>query len=176
MFCSVLLVFSFYHKKILSACFILFPLTIVSIFHYSGLSLPVISEIKNAFTETGTGLLLSSPSTWIPDLLVTFTFTSILLSLYFLFEDKKKSLLLMVILLAGFASRLILFSTVTVNLFLSIRTYMFMYFAFIVVSVFIYQELTKISNKKYIMAVNLLLATFATAEVFLLFTRVSAFT
>lgn len=179
-FCAVVIVFSFYQKKIASLCFISVPLFISSVFHYflqnnlPNSSTQITSFLNNTFTDVGTGILFNTPTTWIPILVVTFAFISILLSLYFLFEDKKISFFLIIIILAGLASRLILFSSVTMNRLSAVRTYMFLYFAFLVVAVFIYEKLCKVIEKKYMLPFNGTITVFTAIELIMLFIKVNA--
>lgn len=181
MFCIVLIAYAICNKKIASSIFVFIPFATFFMFHSSiqaNLSsnmLSLFKQLEDIYTVEGTGFFLHTPSSWIPILLLTFVLVLILLSVFFLFDDKKKSLFLIITLLAGFASRLILFSSVTMNRLSATRTYMFLYFAFVVVALFIYEDLIKTNNKKYIIAINLLLATFAIIEVVLLFTKVNTF-
>ena len=93
-------------------------------------------NLTNALTKTGTNITLTSVGTWIPDLLLLFTGSCLLISVWFSFEEKRHSLFSCLILLIGFASRMIMGFSPTIWASLG-RTFYFMYITIICVSVYI---------------------------------------
>lgn len=100
---------------------------------------PVLVAIKNAMTQYGTGLSFS-PKTWVPDIVLFLVCTSIIISLYMLFDNKKVFLFAVFILLLGFGSRIVMSFSPTIWA-SGLRTFMFMYLSIAACSVILYQKL-----------------------------------
>lgn len=79
---------------------------------------------------------------YIPIILGVIIVGSILLSIYLIFENTFMSLLVNIIFLAGFASRMIMVFSPTLYA-SSTRTFIFMYFSIIVCGIFIFKEILK---------------------------------
>lgn len=114
---------------------------------------PGILDIKNSMTPYGTGIILSSVKTWIPDLILIIVCLSVLFSLYIIFDDKKYALLNIFIILLGFGSRFLIAFSPTIWASGS-RTFLPMYFSLIICSVLLYQVLLKSRLDKYIALVT----------------------
>jgi hypothetical protein len=109
---------------------------------------PIIQEIKNSITQYGTGVNFTSIRSWIPDLILTLVLISILISLFFTFNNKKYSVLTMFIIMLGFGSRMIMSFSPTIWASAE-RTFIFMYFAFIFCSVMLYQVILTTGISKF---------------------------
>lgn len=105
----------------------------------------VLVAIKNAMTQYGTGLSFS-PKTWVPDIVLFLVCTSIIISLYMLFDNKKVFLFAVFILLLGFGSRIVMSFSPTIWA-SGLRTFMFMYLSIAACSVILYQKLKSDESK-----------------------------
>ncbi|MBT2655288.1 hypothetical protein J7E81_08530 [Bacillus sp. ISL-18] len=105
-----------------------------------------ITKAKNSMTKFGTGIRLNSVTSWVPDLLLVVISLAVLISLYFLFKNKKTSLIALFILLLGFGSRMIMSFSPTIWA-SGPRTFLFMYVAFIILTVLLFQIILDSKSK-----------------------------
>ena len=110
---------------------------------------PFIDQIQGVLTDYGTGLNLSSFKSWVPDLILTAVFLAILVSLFLIFDDKKYAVLSILIVLVGFASRMIMIMTPQIRGAGS-RVFIFMYFSLILVAVLLYQVILKSNSDLHV--------------------------
>ena len=110
---------------------------------------PFIGQIQGVLTDYGTGLNLSSFKSWVPDLILTGVFLAILVSLFLIFDDKKYAVLSILIVLVGFASRMIMIMTPQIRGAGS-RVFIFMYFSLILVAVLLYQVILKSNSDLHV--------------------------
>ena len=100
---------------------------------------PALAEISFTLTQYRT-----SPSCefnkWLLGILVFLIFLSIVVSLYFLFDDKKMSWFLIFIIFLGFGSRMVMSFSPTIWA-SSVRTYIFMYMSFVFCTSYLYNTL-----------------------------------
>lgn len=106
---------------------------------------PGLVNITDSLSTLGTGLSLSSIQSFIPDTIITVVIFAIIAALYGIFQNKKMSLLSIFIFLLGFGSRMIMSLSPTVWA-SSERTFTFMYCAFMILSLLLFQQ---ISEKKF---------------------------
>ena len=95
------------------------------------------------------GITLSSFRSLVPDLILTVVFLAILISLFLIFDDKKHAVLSILIVLVGFASRMIMILTPQIRGAGS-RVFIFMYFSLILVSVLLYQVILKSNSNLHV--------------------------
>lgn len=99
--------------------------------------LPAIVGLRKQMSQIGTGIQWTEPLTWLPDIIFTVTLACILFSLWISFSDKKLSFFACYLILVGLASRMVMGFSPTVwasgN-----RTFIFMYFSFISVSILLF--------------------------------------
>jgi len=128
-----------------------------------GKLLPFMGSIRGAMTETGTNPSFSNPMSLIPDLLLIVVCLSVVVSLYKLFEEKRDAWLVLLVLGAGFASRMIMAFTPAIW-FSEDRTFMFLYVALIYCSVRLF-HIVRISgimsNEKFVLSTATVLAVFS---------------
>lgn len=98
---------------------------------------PQLLDLRNKVTAVGTGIQLASPITWVPDIVITLIFFSALISLWGAFENKEEAGLSIFLLLVGLASRMIMGFSPTIWA-SGDRTFIFMYFSFIAVSILLF--------------------------------------
>lgn len=110
---------------------------------------PFITHIQGAITDYGTGINLSSFRSMVPDLILTVVFLTILISLFLIFDDKKYAVFSILVVLVGFASRMILILTPQIRGAGS-RVFIFMYFSLILVSVLLYQVILKSNSDLHV--------------------------
>ena len=110
---------------------------------------PFVSHIQGVLTDYGTGITLSSFRSLVPDLILTVVFLAILISLFLIFDDKKHAVLSILIVLVGFASRMIMILTPQIRGAGS-RVFIFMYFSLILVSVLVYQVILKSNSNLHV--------------------------
>ncbi len=103
-----------------------------------GKLLPFVGSIRGAMTETGTNPTFSHPLSLVPDLLLFGVCLSMVVSLYRMFVEKKDAWLVLLVLGAGFASRMIMAFTPAIW-FSEDRTFIFLYVALIYCSVRLFQ-------------------------------------
>jgi hypothetical protein len=115
---------------------------------YFGSIFPVIASVKNALTPLGTGVFWEWSSAWIPDLILSGVSCLIIFSLYHCFENKNLAVLNIFIILVGFCTRLAMSFSPTIWA-SSNRTFIFMYFAIILSSVFLGSELYRLNKKRF---------------------------
>ena len=108
-----------------------------------------ITKAKNSMTKYGTGIKLTSVTSWVPDLLLVIILVSILISLYFLYENKKNSLVAIFILLLGFGSRMIMSFSPTIWA-SGPRTFLFMYIALMIVTISLYLVIMNSKSNRFI--------------------------
>lgn len=106
--------------------------------------MPLISTTRKCMSNTGLNLSFSDPKTILALFVLLITFTSLLLAVYLSFQDKNLGLLNVVIIFAGFCSRVILGFSPTVWL-SGMRTMLFFFFSVMISSTFLYVELERIS-------------------------------
>ncbi|MEH7094857.1 DUF6056 family protein [Neobacillus vireti] len=105
-----------------------------------------ITKAKNSMTKFGTGIRMNSVTSWVPDLLLVIISLAVLISLYFLFKNKKTSLIALFILLLGFGSRMIMSFSPTIWA-SGPRTFLFMYVAFIMLTFLLFQIILDSKSK-----------------------------
>jgi|GEM_PF-3916215 len=110
---------------------------------------PFVSHIQGVLTDYGTGITLSSFRSLVPDLILTVVFLAILISLFLIFDDKKHAVLSILIVLVGFASRMIMILTPQIRGAGSM-VFIFMYFSLILVSVLLYQVILKSNSNLHV--------------------------
>lgn len=110
---------------------------------------PGLLKILNSSTEYGTITLENFYAfrSYIPIILFGMVGICVLLSLYFCFGNSPKAILTILIMLLGLASRVIMGFSPTIwasgN-----RTFLFMYFAFIICSIIVYEEIIELNFVK----------------------------
>lgn len=120
---------------------------------------PGILKIKESMTNYGTGIAFASIRSWIPDIILSVILLAICFSLYVIFENKKESMLIIFIFLLGFGSRMLMAFSPTIWA-SGARTFMFMYFAFIICSIILYKVILKSKIIKYdVLSTNIILVT-----------------
>lgn len=113
-----------------------------------GVIFPGILKIINSMTKIGTGINFSSVKSWIPDLILLLVCLSIIISLVLAFEKKSDSLLVIFILILGFGSRMVMSFSPTIWA-SGTRTFIFMYFSLIIISVILYNNILKNKNIRF---------------------------
>lgn len=109
---------------------------------------PIITYVQKSMTKFGTGIKIMTIRSWIPDIIITLVLVSIIFSLYIIFKNKKYSILTIFIVLLGLGSRMIMAFSPTIWA-SSSRTFIFMYFAFIICSIILYQIIMESKETKY---------------------------
>jgi len=104
----------------------------------SGKVLPFVGSLRGALTETGTNPTFSHLVSLVPDFLLIVVCLSVIVSLYRVFACKRDAWLVLLVLGAGFASRMIMAFTPSIW-FSEDRTFIYLYFALIYCSVRLYQ-------------------------------------
>ncbi|HAF86412.1 MAG TPA: hypothetical protein DCG32_08660 [Sphaerochaeta sp.] len=128
-----------------------------------GKLLPFVGFIRGAMTETGTNPTFSDFISLVPDLLLIVICLSVLVSLYRIFVDKKDAWLVLLVLGAGFASRMIMAFTPSIW-FSEDRTFIYLYFALIYCSVRLFQVVRAngpIGNEKFVITTATVFAGFS---------------
>lgn len=103
-----------------------------------GKLLPFVGSIRGAMTETGTNPTFSQPISLIPNLMLIVVCLSVIVSLYRMFAEKRDAWLVLLVLGAGFASRMIMAFTAAIW-FSGDRTFIYLYFTLIYCSVRLFQ-------------------------------------
>lgn len=133
------------------------PVSVIGVFAVLGNSLqymlPWFREIKYAVGTKGTEPSFSNPLSLIPLCIITICLVSFLCGLYYLFQDKKMALFQVIVFLAGLASRIIMGFSPTIWL-SGHRTFIFLYFCLMVITLFVYQKLYESGNEKYLKIVK----------------------
>jgi hypothetical protein len=111
---------------------------------------PGIITITEALTEYGTITTENylEASSYFPIIIIGIVIGSILLSFYLIYENSIYSLFMGYLFLVGFASRIVMAFSPTVWA-SSWRTYIYMYFSVIVITVFLFQKLMEFRPFKY---------------------------
>lgn len=109
---------------------------------------PAIQKINNSMTQYGTRANFASIISWIPDIILAVVFISILISLYFIFINKKYAIVTIFIIMLGFGSRMIMAFSPTIWV-SGERTFIFMYFSFIICSIILFQVIFKSEISKF---------------------------
>lgn len=155
--------------KVLSAI----PLGISLLFGVLG---PVLGKViaplgamRGALGLTGTNPNLSSPLSMVPDLLLLLALVAMVITVVRLYGNSKETLLLLLVLSAGFASRMVMAFTPAIW-FSGDRTFIFLYFAMIFVSAYLFQTIQE--NKGFLLKVTCVFATFS----FVAFSLISSVT
>lgn len=123
---------------IIAALPLLFSLVFGLLGPVIGKLLPFVGTIRGAMTETGTNPSFSKPMSLVPDLLLFVVCLSVIVSMFRIIVVKKDAWFLLIVLGAGFASRMLMAFTPSVW-FSEERTFIFFYFALIYCSVRLYQ-------------------------------------
>ena len=125
------------------------PLAAVLIFGIFGeifsTIVPIVATLRKALTNSGTGVSFASPHSFLPDLVLLAVLALLVLGLYGAFDNKRMAFLNILILFAGFCSRLIMGFSPTIWASAD-RTFIFMYFAIIICCVFLGMELLKMNR------------------------------
>lgn len=114
----------------------------------SGGIFPAVTIIINSMTKFGTIISLTSIKSWIPDTILLIICLSIITSVCLIFKNKKELIISIFVLILGFGTRMIMAFSPTIWASGS-RTFVFMYFAFIICCVIFYNEITKADDMKY---------------------------
>lgn len=104
---------------------------------------PNITALTTSLTDTGTNIKITEINTWFPDLFITVILICILASIWSAFLDKKIATVLIYTALVGLASRGIMGFSPTIWGSGS-RTFIFMYFSFIIISVMLFKEILRL--------------------------------
>lgn len=129
----------------------------------TGKLLPFVGSLRGAMTETGTNPGFSHPMSLVPDFILLIVCLSVVISLYRLFELKRDAWLVLLVLGAGFASRIIMAFTPSIW-FSEGRTFIFLYFALIYCSVRLFQLVLSdgtVAHEKCIISTATVLALFS---------------
>ena len=103
---------------------------------------PYLVSIRESMTKFGTGIELKEVLTWIPDLYITAVAIAILIAIWSVYEEKKQALFPIYLLLVGLASRWVMCFSPTIWA-SDTRTYIFMYFSVIAVSIMLFRKVTE---------------------------------
>ena len=103
---------------------------------------PYLVSIREAMTKFGTGIELKEVLTWIPDLYITAVAIAILIAIWSVYEEKKKAIFPIYLLLVGLASRWVMCFSPTIWA-SDTRTYIFMYFSVIAVSIMLFKKVAE---------------------------------
>jgi len=125
-----------------------------------GAMFPGILKIINSMTKIGTSINFLSVSSWMPDLILLIVCFSVIISLFLTFEKKVDSLLVIFILLLGFGTRMVMSFSPTIWA-SGTRTFIFMYFSLIIISVILYNNILKNKNIKFMGLFALIIGTIA---------------
>lgn len=143
-FCALLAVVGVKHKRISVRVASCIPLGAHLVFGQLpgvfGQVIPHIVGLNGKMTQFGTGFQLTSPTTWLPDIVLTVVVACILIALFFAIEDRILAAFSCVLFLVGFASRVVMGFSPTVWA-SSTRTFIFMYFSLIGVSIILFNIL-----------------------------------
>lgn len=101
---------------------------------------PVIALIRDALGNYGTGVVLSSPKTLFPDMIVTLVILCVFVALYWAFAGRRTALFSMLVFAAGFCSRMVMSFSPTIWA-SGVRTFFFMYQALVVCILLLYKSL-----------------------------------
>ena len=115
---------------------------------YTSTVFPWIAAVKNAMTIYGTGATLASLQSLFPDVLLAMICLSVIYSLYHAFDNKNTGLLAILIILLGFATRIVMGFSPTIWA-SGERTFTIMFFSFIICSVMLYNQIMKTHMFKY---------------------------
>lgn len=121
---------------------------------------PWIAKVKSALTQYGTGATFSSLQSLFPDILLGGICVCVIVGLIKTFEKKEIGFLSVLIILLGFATRAVMGFSPTIWA-SGERTFAILYFALIVCSVMIYNQIVKTSSfhgNRMLMSVVALLA------------------
>lgn len=115
---------------------------------YASTVFPWIAAVKNAMTIYGTGATFASVQSLFPDVLLAMICLSVLFSIYHAFDNKDTGLLAILIVLLGFATRIMMGFSPTIWA-SGERTFTIMFFSFIICSVMLYNQIMKTHMFKY---------------------------
>lgn len=167
--CIFLLITAVVQKNWITLSCITVPFLISNLFgaYYTLLheSIPLLQPIKEALTDYGTLPSLENLLTFLPLILITTTFLFFLLGVFFLFQDKLKGAFSVLIILAGFASRIIMGLSPTIWM-SGDRTYIFFHFSLLIVALFVYEELTKQNNKLSLQLTHAILGLYSMISIY----------
>lgn len=108
---------------------------------------PHIVQLRDALTEYGTSVRLSSPNTLFPDLILLLVFGCIVVSLWQAFADKKLFVPILLLLLLGLFTRFMMAFSPTVWA-SGERTSMFLLYILIAISVLLIERIEEIAKGK----------------------------
>lgn len=100
------------------------------------------SNLKNLFTGLGTKLSLFYPGTWIATLVVLGLLICLIVGIYLSFDNKKNAILLVILMIMGFCSRVIMGFSPTVWA-SGMRTYYILYIVIVILVLMGVKELMK---------------------------------
>lgn len=118
--------------------------------HYASNHLSAIfstDKLNEIFADTGTGIALRHPSTWLPTLLILGLIFCLLVGLAMSFEDPKVGILAALMLLMGASARILMGFSPT-SWASGIRTYFVTYMVAVFLVLLLLNELRKISKSK----------------------------
>lgn len=124
----------------------LVPILLIFIFNVFNRSInmyfPIVEHIKLSLTKFGTGASFTQFVSVVPDLILVAIIISILYSLFKSAADRKRFYFFISILVLGFISRFVIAFSPTIWASVE-RTYIFFYFSIILVSMFMFKEISK---------------------------------
>ena len=113
---------------------------------------PIINNLKNTLTKYGGGISILHPETWFYDFILIAIGIIVLLSII-LSNKEKNSIFICLIILIGFASRMIMSFSPTIFA-SSNRTFIFMYFSLIIASIYMYSHLLDDKQSFKVLLIN----------------------
>ena len=155
LFCVILFAAVYVHNtKALYRVIALIPLLANMIMGMFGnvfvLVLPNLLSLREQMTRLGTGITFSNFKTWFPDIFITMVIICVAISLFVVFENKKKAMFLCCIIGIGMLTRMILGFSPTIWE-SGVRTFIFMNFSIIAGCVILFEQLlVKYKEKEWI--------------------------
>lgn len=109
---------------------------------------PSIDYVNNSLTTIGTGMSISSPMSFIPNILLGISILSIIYSIYIGFDKSELSYLLIILFGLGLFSRFAMALSPTIWASVE-RTFIFMQFSFVIIAVIVFNNIVnKYFNSK----------------------------
>ncbi len=136
---------------------------------FVGKILAPLGAIRSALTLTGTNPSFTSPLSMLPDALFLVVLVAMVIAIMKIFGWSKETLLLLLVLGAGFASRMVMAFTPAIW-FSGDRTFIFLYFAMIFVSAYVFQTLQQ--SKDFLLRISTVVSGFS----FVAFSLISSVT
>ncbi|OUO28999.1 DUF6056 family protein [Eubacterium sp. An3] len=148
LFSLLLIVLTYYYnKKIIYRIIASLPFIVSIVIGLFGnifsLVFPNIIALTTSMTETGTNIKLTEMRMWIPDTFITLILVCIIISIWQVVTNKKMAIVLIYIGAIGFVSRIIMGFSPTIWA-SGTRTFIFMYFSIMIISVILFKEILKI--------------------------------